>query len=125
MNKILIIILVILFILYLVFYKITGFAVPCPFHALTSFYCPGCGITRMFTSILTLDFYEAFRYNSLVFILLILAIIFSIIKFISLKLNKENFFTRKISDKIWITILVIVIIYGILRNIFPFLGPNI
>ena len=79
----------------------------------------------MFTSILGLDFYSAFRYNSLVFILLILLILFNIIKFISLKLSKENFFTKKIDNKIWIFILIIVLIYGILRNIFPILGPYI
>ncbi len=79
----------------------------------------------MFTSILGLDFYSAFRYNSLVFILLILTILFNIIKFISLKLNKENFFTKKIDNKIWIFILIIVLIYGVLRNIFPILGPYI
>lgn len=120
MNKLLILILVIFFILYLFVYKITGIAIPCVFHELTSFYCPGCGITRMFVSILALDFYDAFRYNSLVFILIILAIIFNFIKFISLKLKKENHFTKKINDKIWIILLIVVIIYGILRNVFLF-----
>ena len=112
-----------LFILYLIFYKITGYALFCPFYEITSLYCPGCGITRMFVSILTLDFYSAFRYNNMVFILLLLFILFYICKFISLKLNKKNFFTKPISNKIWLSLLVVILLYGVLRNIFPIFAP--
>lgn len=103
-----------LFIGYYYISKYTGFAIPCIFHDLTGFYCPGCGITRMLFSILKLDFYQAFRYNPLVFILLIGSIICKLFK---IKLPKYTSYV----------LLVIVIIYGILRNIdtFGYLRPTI
>ena len=59
-------------------------SIPCPFHFITGLYCPGCGITRMIKSILKLDFYQAFRYNQLLFILLPFFIIIIIDLFISI-----------------------------------------
>ena len=107
----------------LVIYKVinyyTGFGIPCPIYTITGLYCPGCGITRMFFSILTLDFYQAFRYNPAVFILLIIAIIYWIIKL---------FFKKdlKVPDYVYYILLVIFIVYGILRNIpeFYYLIPT-
>ena len=76
----------------------------------------------MFFAILHLEFYQAFRYNPLVFILLILSIIYLIIKFILKKFN----INIKIPEYIWYILLVIIIIYGILRNIpeFSWLAPT-
>ena len=45
-------------------------SIPCMFYKITGFHCPGCGITRLLFSLIKLDFYQAFRYNPLIFILL-------------------------------------------------------
>lgn len=98
------------------------FHINCPIKELTGLYCPGCGITRMLTSILQLDFYQAFRYNPLIFISLPVFIFF-IIEYIITK--KEPLYNR-IPTKIWIAIIIIFIIYGLLRNfpLFDFLAPT-
>ena len=44
----------------------------CVFKNLFDIECAGCGGTRMFLSILKLDFYQAFRYNPYVFSLLVI-----------------------------------------------------
>ena len=111
MKKVVVSILIlILFIGYYYISKYTGFTIPCIFHELTNFYCPGCGILKF-------DFYQAFRYNPLVFILLICFIIY---KLINLK------FKIKLPKYTSYVLLVIVILYGILRNIdtFGFLKPT-
>lgn len=42
-----------------------GFGFRCPIHALTGFYCPGCGITRAVRALLNGDLPLAFHNNSL------------------------------------------------------------
>ena len=96
-----------------------GFSIPCVFHEITGFYCPGCGVTRMLFSLLKLDFYQAFRYNPLLFILLILFLMCKIIELV--KKRKIVF-----SEKVYYVIIVILLIYGVVRNIpiFGFLEPT-
>ena len=114
--------LIILLVFLLIIYFGLNFSIPCLFYEITNLYCPGCGITRMFLALLNFNFYQAFRYNPLVFILLILSIIYLIIKFILRKFRNINL---RIPNYIWYILLVIVIVYGILRNIplFDFLKP--
>ncbi len=103
---------------FLLLYLKLGIYIPCLFRKFTGFYCPGCGITRMFLSILQLDFYQAFRYNPLVFILFVGVILFKILRFNFSKKSKEyaSYF-----------LLVVVIFYGVLRNIelFSYLKPTV
>lgn len=115
----LILLLISFLIIFLFLNKVFNFTIPCLFHEITNLYCPGCGITRMFLALFKLDFYQAFRYNPLVFILLILSIVYFLVK----KIGKLNF---KLPNYIYYYLLVIVIIYGILRNIplFSFLAPT-
>lgn len=115
----LILLLISFLIIFLFLNKVFNFTIPCLFHEITNLYCPGCGITRMFLSLFQLDFYQAFRYNPLVFILLILSIVYFLVK----KIGKLNF---KLPNYIYYYLLFIVIIYGILRNIplFSFLAPT-
>lgn len=109
---------IILLFVYFIIYELLGFSIPCLFHKITNLYCPGCGVTRLLFSLLKLDFYQAFRYNPLIFILLILYIVY---KLISLK------YKIKMPKYINYIVLVAIIIFGILRNldIFSYLKPTI
>lgn len=98
--------------------------IPCFFYKLTGFYCPGCGVTRMFLSLLHLDFYQAFRFNPLLFILFPFFIILGILQYKRWLFN-QNYF--KVPDFVWNSILIITILYGILRNleVFSFMAPTL
>lgn len=48
---------------YALFGSLTGLALPCPFHALTGLWCPGCGVSRMCLALLRQDFAAAWGYN--------------------------------------------------------------
>ena len=93
-----------------------SFSIPCVFKKITGYFCPGCGITRMLFSILKLDFYQAFRFNPLVFVLLISYLLFLLIK---------RFKSIKLSNQTTLVLLIITALFGILRNveIFKFLQP--
>ncbi len=119
-KKRIIVYVIILSLIYYVLNLNFNFKIPCLIHEITNLYCPGCGITRMFFSIIRLDFYQAFRFNPLVFTLLVLYIIVKCYGFIrnkDIKLNKFSMYF----------ILVITLLFGILRNIsiFEFLKPTI
>lgn len=116
--------LVILFIVYITHFIITGHFIPCLIHKVTGLYCPGCGITRMLISLFRFDFYQAFRYNPLLFIMLILTILYQIIKLITYKLSTKII---KLNTYVYISLLVLTIAFGILRNIpyFSYLIPTI
>lgn len=117
------IIFLILLISYLYLGNKLNIYINCPIKEITGLYCPGCGITRMLQAILQLNFYQAFRYNPLLFISLPFFIFFTIEGIIT---KKEPLY-NKIPNKILITIIIIFIIYGILRNLplFDFLAPTI
>ncbi|MGJ3509518.1 DUF2752 domain-containing protein [Enemella sp. A6] len=52
-------------------YHQMGVGVPCPMLALTGWWCPFCGATRMASSVLDGDFAGAFYWNPAVFIALL------------------------------------------------------
>lgn len=95
----------------------------CPFLKFLHIYCPGCGGMRMIHSLLKLDFYQAFRYNPLLFIFMILGGIYCIIN-IFLYIKKKEVILPSIYSLI--IILIILIIYMVLRNIniFSYLIPT-
>lgn len=121
------IILVLLFCIYYFLFSKFNISVPCVFHKITGFYCPGCGVTRMIFSLFRLDFYQAFRYNSLLFISLPFILFYFFDFIIKFLLYKDNYLYRKISDRTWYLLLMITLIFGVLRNIpmFAFLQPMI
>ena len=104
------ILLVILFIQY-------NCRIPCIFHEVTGLHCPGCGGTRAVISLMKLDLHQALRYNMLVVMLIPLFIILFTLK---------NIFKVKIPEWVWYILIVILVVYGVLRNIpyFSFLAPT-
>lgn len=119
----LILILISFLIIYFILNELLDVGIPCLFYEITGYYCPGCGITRLLFSLLKLDFYQAFRYNPLIFILIIITVIYWLVKFI---LKKFMNISIEIPNYVYYILLVIVIIFGILRNIpmFDFLSPT-
>ena len=119
----LILILISFLIIYFILSELLDVGIPCLFYEITGYYCPGCGITRLLFFLLKLDFYQAFRYNPLIFILIIITGIYWLVKFI---LKKFMNISIEIPNYVYYILLVIVIIFGILRNIpmFDFLSPT-
>lgn len=97
-------------------------AIACVFYEITGLYCPGCGITRSILSLIDGNIYQAFRYNPIIFIDIPLIIIASIIDFI----YKDNKKVKKVTNAIYIMLLIITLVFGVLRNIpyFSFLAPT-
>ena len=115
-------IILVLLILYLVLGHFFHIYVPCPINYVTGLYCPGCGITRMLFSIIKLDFYQAFRYNPLIFILFFpSAILYLNFLYCQYK-NKVSWYI-KIPRVVWYILLVLLLVYGVVRNFVPYLQP--
>lgn len=103
-----------LIILGIVYIKIVNRPV-CPINRLTGLACPTCGVTRMLTELVTtFDLYQAFRYNPLMFVLLPSMLVIGIVQ--TINYLKHGRFT-KYYDKTISAIAIIVIAFGILRNI--------
>ena len=98
--------------------------IPCVFNELTGFYCPGCGVTRMINSLVKLDFYQAFRYNQLLFILMPV-FIFYLVDYIYKSIKNKKTLLYKTPNYIWYIIVALLVIFGIIRNIFPYFAPTV
>ena len=121
-KRIVYIVFIIVFLsLSLSFLELTNFE--CIYRKFFHIYCAGCGFTRMIKSIIKLDFYQAFRYNPLCFILFIISIPYFIYKTI-IYIKTGNI--KLPSLKLLIIIIVILFIYMVLRNIpkFDYLIPT-
>ena len=108
--------------LYLYHHDPYSYPLPCLFYLLTGLYCPGCGAGRACYSILHLRFADAFCYNPLLVILLPFAGGYIAARGIDWAVTGGNHIDRKISIKLLLAVLIIILVYGILRNtpIFPF-----
>ena len=94
----------------------------CPSNLLFKINCPGCGTQRAIHHLLHLEFTEAFRFNALFTILspLILGVIMILVyNFI---FNKSVQIPILSNKYVLISLMVIVVLFGILRNIptYPF-----
>ncbi len=94
-----------------------GFGIHCPVHYFTGFKCPGCGVSRMFISLMKLDFKSAFEANRL--LLVTLPVIASLLFVYFFRYIKTG--SRKISKAeniIYIVLIILFLIFGVVRN-FP------
>ncbi len=127
--KLLLVIAILLISVFLYYFLFLNYniVIPCFFHKITGWYCPGCGITRMISSLAQFDFYQAFRYNPLLFISL--PFIFACIIDITVNwlLNRDTWFFYRLNNKFWLILLVVVLMYGVVRNIpyFDYLIPTV
>ena len=108
--------------LYLYFMGAGNIPLICVFHEVTGLYCPGCGAGRACYSILHGQFLEAFCYNPLMTVLLPLIGLYIAARMVDWVVMGGNHIDRKINVKFLTWVLVIVVVYGVLRNIpvFPF-----
>ncbi len=104
--------------LYITLQYFTGFYIPCPFHFLTGLYCAGCGITRMFLYILKGEWIKAFSSNCVVFCLLpFFGVGYLCHVYRYVRWNKKGL--SKTENILCYIVIVLLILFGIIRNIFP------
>lgn len=108
----------------ILFYRriyINGNGLRCILYDLTGLYCPGCGMGRASLSLLHGDFIGAMKNNPFI-LLLILIGIYILVRLADWAITGQNHIDRYIPPKLLIGIFVVLIIYGVLRNIpcFPF-----
>ncbi|MCD8328090.1 MAG: DUF2752 domain-containing protein [Ruminococcus sp.] len=111
--------------LYALLVTLAGISIPCVYHSLFGIWCPGCGSSRMFISLLQLDFRGAFLMNPFLFIvhpIFVVATLFRAYQYITQKEKKQ---TR------WYIVFALIClfafaIFGALRNFdsFSFLAPS-
>ncbi len=93
-----------------------GPILPCIFNKITGFYCPGCGMTRAVNSCFKFNFYQALRFNALLFIMPIMLGIYYFVNHMK---------KTKIAKVMLVIMFMVAIGYGVLRNLpsFEFLAP--
>lgn len=94
----------------------------CPSNLLFGINCPGCGSQRAFHYILHLDILEALRYNALFVISLPIVVYWLIIKLLNKIYGTKKTIPFLTNKYVIIGLLIIIVIFGILRNIpiYPF-----
>ena len=97
-------------------------SIPCLINKCFGIYCPGCGLTHAANALLRLNFYEAFKYNALSIILLPALFIFLVVVIWKLVFKKQDF-VIKLNIFYLVVFVGILIIYGVIRNILPWLKP--
>lgn len=96
--------------------KKTGYGIPCFFYLVTGLYCPGCGVSGLAVNLLELNIYEAFRANPVIFSFIPFFIYFFIVFMYNYIVKGKCKFTKK-QNFVLMVMSVVLIIYGILRNI--------
>ena len=108
--------------LYLYLFTPQGVPLVCIFHSITGLYCPGCGAGRACYSILHGRFLDAFCYNPLMTVLLPFIGLYVTVRTLDWVVTGGNHIDHRISVKFLVGVLVVIFVYGVLRNIpvFPF-----
>lgn len=103
-------------ILYAVFVRLTGLAVPCIFRTLTGWLCPGCGITRACLSLIKGNVHASFSYNPFLYIAGP-CIIYLIVRG-DLNYIKKDTYRLGTADTVLIYILIVAaLVFGVVRNL--------
>lgn len=92
-------------------------SIPCPIYRFTGLYCPGCGSGRAFHAFCRGQVYAAFRQNPAFMLLAPAAALYFAARLTDYVISGKNRIDKYIPDKLLIAIFIILIIFGILRNI--------
>lgn len=95
----------------------TGLSIPCFFYILTGLRCPGCGSTRVCLNLLKLDFSAAFWANPFLFIILPFGSIWLIYRSVLYIRSGDQRLSKIETRGVWCCV-ILLFIWGILRNIF-------
>lgn len=93
--------------------------VTCLFWQVTGIYCPSCGMTRAFHSMMSLNFIEAFNYNILsipIFLFIIITIMILLYEIFFKKWKYIPFLLKNISNKYVISIILFFMLLSMLIN---------
>lgn len=97
----------------------SGVRIPCIFNVITGLNCPGCGNTRAVLALLRLDFSRAFSVNALFPVEFgYLLYMYGLLCFNYIKKGKVSFNSPPSWRWIDITALVLIVGWGVVRNIF-------
>ena len=108
--------LLLLGLLYALWGGLTRLWLPCPFHYLTGWDCPGCGVTRMCLALLCLDLSAAWSANP--GMLLLSPLLLGLLSWHAVTYIRtgNRRFTRGETFLCW-TLVVLFLLYGLLRNL--------
>ncbi|WP_419575780.1 DUF2752 domain-containing protein [Ruminococcus sp.] len=94
---------------------------PCYIHHFTGLYCPGCGATRAVYALVNGDILLSLRQNAFLAVGIVIVLILYI-QFVLRAFGKKINTFINTQGFIWI-MFALLIVYTILRNIFPALAP--
>ena len=107
---------------YFILYSLTGLGIPCAFRTVTTLKCPSCGVTHMFSDMLHGDFAAAFKDN--VFLFCTWPVITGLLIYADYRTAAHKKLP-KWCNIIMIAFIVLLIIWGIIRNLPVFGVPGI
>ena len=95
----------------------------CPFFTLTGLFCPGCGSQRAVSALLHGDFQDAINYNVLLVVTIPLILYSALIRVSNVFRSTPVVQTIFYSPVFVRVFLVVVVLFGVLRNIpaYPFI----
>lgn len=93
----------------------SNFFLPCFFYEITGYKCPGCGTQRAFHEVLHFNLAVAFRQNALFVLSIPYVLVATFFNFKKEKYPKMNEFL--LGNKTLLALLVIVILFGVFRNL--------
>lgn len=104
------------------FHPAFPFPLSCAVYEFTGFYCPGCGAGRACRALLQFRVAEAFCYNPVFVILLPFIGVYFVARMADWVITGGNHIDKKISVRLLVVVLILVVLYGVLRNIpvYPF-----
>ena len=102
---------------YALWVRLTGLAVPCPFHAVTGRLCPGCGVTRMCLALLRWDWPDAWDANPVLLLMLpVLAVLG--VRLAARYVREGSTVGPKWESVLLWAMTALLLVWGVVRNLF-------